>query len=289
MSTCGPTHEQVNHKNEAQPMIARERSSESSSAEMKPFEDWEQDNDDLDNPSTKQASLKGGRCISILPWIPHLLLLLTYCGVLITWSGFLPHLRAPLEPESSSSYCRASEQQPTKVSPKHNNLNWEAAFTGTLAEIGDFFNVSDIIPNPITSPGAEAAWERVQKADKENVIHRSKTNFVRINRAEILSSQEGDKTALTRIHRLHCLHVLWRRWHNQMTDFEKQTSIVTQPHDDHCFAVLRYALMCDNQDFIIRRVGWTAKKNMREGWIDVARFCNGLDPDTNGGEDNANA
>ncbi|KAM7212553.1 hypothetical protein V8F06_012050 [Rhypophila decipiens] len=257
-------------------MIARERGSESSSAEIKCFEDWEQENDDLDNSSTKQASFTGGRGISILPWIPHLLLLLTYCGVLITWSGFLPHLGA-------------SEQSTTKVSPKYNNLNWEAAFTGTLAEIGDFFNISDVTPDQITSPGAEAAWERVQKADKENGIHRTKANFVRINRAEILSSKEGDKKVLTRIHRLHCLHVLWRRWHNQMTDYEKQTSIVTQPHDDHCFAVLRYALMCDNQDFIVKRVGWTATKGMREGWIDVARFCDGLDPDTNGGEENANA
>ncbi|KAM7186189.1 hypothetical protein V8F33_011955 [Rhypophila sp. PSN 637] len=257
-------------------MITRESSS-SSSAERRRFEDWEQNKDDLGNLSTRQASLTRGRGGSILPWIPHLLLLLTYCGVLITWSrsGFRPHLEG------------LTSEQP-KASPKQ-NLNWEAAFMGTLAEIGDFFNVSDVTPTRITSPGAEAAWEQVQKADKENAIHRTNSNLVRINRAEILSSKEGDKTALTRIHRLHCLHVLWRRWHNQMTDFEKQTSIVTQPHDDHCFAVLRYALMCDNQDFIIRRVGWTTKKNMREGWIDVARFCDGLDPDTNGGEENANA
>lgn len=202
---------------------------------------------------------------SILSWIPHLLLIITYCVVVLSWSKLRPHSRA--------GTC-ISESAP--VANNH-VAHWEARFMGTFSEIGDYFNVSTT-HNPV--PGALAAWQRVQE-DQIKPVPRWKANYVRINRAIIASPAAGDSQALTHIHRLHCLHVLWRRWHDQISHDEKLAGIATEEHDGHCFEILRYALMCDS-NLTIEKVGWTGTKNIREGWIDVAAYCE--DPEQEGVE-----
>jgi len=198
---------------------------------------------------------------SIFYWIPHLLLLATYSGVILTWSKFRPHMHG------ADSLTNGPVE------------HWEARFLGTFSEIGDYFNVSTTI-DPV--PGALAAWQHVQEADKMKHIQRENANYVRINRAYIASTKPGDPQALSHIHRLHCLHVLWRRWHGQITTAETLARIATEDHDSHCFEILRYALMCDDSSLTIKKVGWTGTKYMREGWIDVAPFCE--DPELEGVE-----
>ncbi|KAI1427179.1 hypothetical protein F5Y12DRAFT_204075 [Xylaria sp. FL1777] len=80
---------------------------------------------------------------SSLAWIPHIILLVAYSGVLFTWSSFRPHLR--------STNCASESERSTE--------HWEARFLGTFSEIGDYFNVSE---SSDPSPGGQAAWERVQ-------------------------------------------------------------------------------------------------------------------------------
>ncbi|KAI0534373.1 hypothetical protein GGR58DRAFT_61275 [Xylaria digitata] len=122
---------------------------------------------------------------SLLAYIPHIILLAAYSGVLLTWSGFRPHLR--------SADCASAPEQSTK--------HWEARFLGTFSEIGDYFNVSE---SADPSLGAQAAWERVQELQIKSV-ERENANYIRINRAHIESPRAGDPQALTHIHRLHCL------------------------------------------------------------------------------------
>ncbi|RWA07959.1 hypothetical protein EKO27_g7158 [Xylaria grammica] len=190
--------------------------------------------------------------LSWLAWIPHIILLAAYSGVLLTWSNFRPHLR-------STDYASV---------PGRSIEHWEARFLGTFSEIGDYFNVSE---SSDPSPGSQAAWERVQEL-RIAPVERKSANYIRINRAHIESPSAGDPQALTHIHRLHCLHVLWRRWHGQITDEETAEGIALPVHDDHCFDILRYALMCEG-DIIIKKVGWTETEETQEGWIDVERFC----------------
>ncbi|KAI5865374.1 hypothetical protein GGS23DRAFT_558954 [Durotheca rogersii] len=148
---------------------------------------------------------------SILLWIPHLLLIVTYCGVILTWSGFRPHSRG--------ADCASLSNGPVE--------HWEARFLGTFSEIGDYFNVSTTTE---PTPGAQAAWQRVQE-DQIKPVRRKDANSVRINRAYITSHEAGDPRALSHIHRLHCLHVLWRRWHGQITEEETLAGIAKEEHD----------------------------------------------------------
>ncbi|KAI0402436.1 hypothetical protein F4802DRAFT_575739 [Xylaria palmicola] len=203
---------------------------------------------------------KRGKRQSLLPipWlalVPHIILLVAYAAVLLTWPSFRPHQRS----HDYAPFERATE-------------HWEARFLGTFSEIGDYFNVSE---SADPSPGAQAAWERVQEL-QITPVERKKANYIRINRAHIESPSAGNPQALTHVHRLHCLHVLWRRWHGQITDEETAEGIALPVHDDHCFEILRYALMCEG-DIVIKKVGWTETKDIREGWIDVEEFC--VDPE----------
>lgn len=54
-------------------------------------------------------------------------------------------------------------------------------------------------------------------------------------------------------------------------------------HLDHCFAILRYALMCDDS-IRIKQVGWPATDALHSGTMDVDQYC--LDPVRNGVEAN---
>ncbi|TGJ81423.1 hypothetical protein E0Z10_g7337 [Xylaria hypoxylon] len=152
--------------------------------------------------------------------------------------------------------------------PEKSTEHWESRFLGTFSGIGDYFNVS--YPSE-PSLGGQVAWERVQKFQIAPV-ERKKANYIRINRAHIENPSAGDPQALTHIHSLHCLHVIWRRWHGQITDEETADGIALPVHDDHCFEILRYALMCEG-DIVIKQVGWTETYEIREGWIDVKQFC----------------
>jgi hypothetical protein len=48
---------------------------------------------------------------------------------------------------------------------------------------------------------------------------------------------------------------------------------------DHCFEILRYGLMCDDE-IRIKQVGWPAIGALRPGVIDVDRYCS--DPEKDG-------
>ncbi|KAH8812256.1 hypothetical protein F5884DRAFT_877765 [Xylogone sp. PMI_703] len=198
---------------------------------------------------------------SMFPWIPHLLLLIAYSLVFFTWSGFRPPL-----PECDSA-------PPVAAPIEH----WEARFDGTFAEIGDYFNVSDA---EHATPGADAAWRTVEK-NQIKKLERGSANFVKIDRVHVTSSMPGDSRVLAHVHRLHCLHVLWRRWHNLMSEDEVKAGITLERHDHHCFEVIRYELMCES-DIKIQRVGWPGTKDIRHAWIDVADFCQ--NPDDEGVE-----
>ncbi|KAI1436986.1 hypothetical protein GGR50DRAFT_692709 [Xylaria sp. CBS 124048] len=208
-------------------------------------------------PQRGRTSLFNISCIAL---IPHILLLAAYSGVILTWQSFKPHLR-------DSNHAPLTEK-----AVEH----WEARFLGTFSEIGDYFNVS---ATSEPSPGAEAAWKQVQEL-RITPVERQAANYIRINRAHIESPHAGDAQALTHIHRLHCLHVLWRRWHGLISDEETAAGIALPVHDDHCFKIIRYALMCEG-DLVIKQVGWTGNEDIREGWIEVNGFCE--DPEVSEG------
>lgn len=48
---------------------------------------------------------------------------------------------------------------------------------------------------------------------------------------------------------------------------------------DHCFAILRYGLMCEG-DIQLKQVGWPATDHLQAGYIDVDRYCS--DPEKDG-------
>lgn len=50
---------------------------------------------------------------------------------------------------------------------KKPDLPWIARAEGTFLEIGDFFNISETVS---PSPGAEAAWEALQKRKKRGYL-----------------------------------------------------------------------------------------------------------------------
>ncbi|KAI9036335.1 uncharacterized protein KD926_002047 [Aspergillus affinis] len=200
-------------------------------------------------------------CLSrcALAWLPHVFLVAIYTAVLLTWPMFRPKFKS-YSPE---------------VVVERTNTPWTARFDGTFLELGDFFNISE---TKEPSVGAVAAWNTVQQY-KIHDIPLEEANFVRVSTAHVKSADPGDPRVLSKLHRLHCLHVLWRRWHNQMTAEESNTTIVTEPHDNHCFAILRYGLMCEG-DIQLKQVGWPATDDMHAGYVDVDRYCS--DPEKNG-------
>ncbi|GAW16357.1 hypothetical protein ANO14919_057830 [Xylariales sp. No.14919] len=247
--------------------------------------------------------------LSWLAWIPHIILLAAYSGVLLTWSNFRPHLR-------STDYASV---------PGRSTEHWEARFLGTFSEIGDYFNVSE---SSDPSPGSQAAWELVQermRSDTNTALFfftesLSSTNCARGKEERKLHPNQqsahrkpqcggsagtypysqttllgelSSAPAIRYTYNSRRKHVLWRRWHGQITDEETAEGIALPVHDgtkihvyetkvlvskrslimlDHCFEILRYALMCEG-DIVIKKVGWTETEEIREGWIDVERFC----------------
>ncbi|KAA8645273.1 uncharacterized protein ATNIH1004_006692 [Aspergillus tanneri] len=120
----------------------------------------------------------------IITWVPHLILILIYTGLLMTWPMFRPNFTAFHEGIAGSP-----------------DVLWTAKFEGTFLEMGDFFNVSD---TEETSPGAVAAWATVEQ-HKLHDIPRQDANLIRVTTAQVESQSAGDARVLSIVHRLHCL------------------------------------------------------------------------------------